>query len=56
MATERTAILALSNPLLDALCVEDVLLVAVKRRHKVVAIEIAPANRALAPESTNGFV
>ena len=52
MAAKRAAILSFSNPLLNALCVEDVLFVTVKSRHEVVAQEIAPANGTLAPKAT----
>ena len=51
MAAKWTAILSFSDPLLNALCVEDVLFVAVECRHEVIAQEIAPADGALAPKA-----
>ena len=50
---EGTTVLALADPLLDALGVEDVLLVAVEGRDEVVAEEVAPADGALTPKSTH---
>lgn len=51
VAAKRAAILSFPNPLLNALCVKDVLFVAVECRHEVIAQEIAPADRALAPKT-----
>ena len=51
MAAKWAAILSFSDPLLNALCVEDVLFVTVERRHEVIAQEIAPADGALAPKA-----
>ena len=48
--------MATSDPLLDALCVEDMLLITVQRRHKVVSQEVTPADGALSPEATHAFV
>jgi hypothetical protein len=44
--------LALSDPLLDTLGVEDVLLVAVQTCYKVLAVEVTPADGALLPKAT----
>ena len=49
-AAERATVLAFPNPLLDALGVEDVLIVAVQRRNEVVAQEVTPADGTLAPQ------
>ena len=51
-AAKRAAILSTTNPLLDALSVEDVLLITVQRCHEVVAHEVTPADRALSPDTT----
>ena len=56
LAAERATVLALADPLFDALCVEDVLLVAVERRHEVVPQEVAPADGTLAPHSTDTLI
>ena len=56
LATEGTAVLALADPLLDALGVEDVLLVAVERGDEVVAQEVAPADGALPPQPAHALV
>ena len=56
LTAQRAAILALPNPLFDALRVEDVLLVAVKRRDEIVAQEVAPADGALAPQAVLALV
>ena len=50
LAAQRTAVLSFADPLLDALGVENVKLVAVQRRHEVVTLEVAPADGALAPQ------
>ena len=47
---EWAAILALADPLLNTFSVEDVLLVAKKSSHVVIATKITPANGALLPE------
>ena len=51
MAAKWAAILSFSDPLLNALCVEDVLFVTVESRHEVIAQEIAPADGTLAPKA-----
>ena len=51
VAAKRAAILSFPDPLLNALCVEDVLFITVECRHEVVAKEITPAYRALAPKA-----
>ena len=56
LPTQGTTVLAFPDPLLDALSVEDVLLVAVKRRDKVVAQEVAPTDGALPPQTTHTFI
>ena len=55
-AAKWTAILSFSDPLLNALCVEDVLFVTVERRHEIIAQEIAPADGALTPEAVLAIV
>ena len=52
LTTEWTTVLTFSNPLLDALSVEDMHLVAVQACHEVVPLEVAPADWTLLPEST----
>ena len=47
---EWAAILALADPLLNTFSVEDVLLIADKSSHVVIAAKITPANGALLPE------
>ncbi len=49
LAAKWTAILTFPAPLLNALCVENVLFVTVERRDKVIAQEVAPADGALEP-------
>jgi len=49
-AAERATVLAFPNPLLDALGVEDVLIVAMQRRNEVVAQEVTPADGTLTPQ------
>lgn len=56
LPAEGTAVLAFSDPLLDALCVEDMLVVAVKCGHEIVSKEVAPANWALSPEAARAFI
>ena len=56
LAAEGAAVLTLTNPLLNALRVEDVQLVAVERRDEVVAQEVAPADGALAPQAAHAVV
>ena len=56
LAAKWTTVLTFADPLLNALSVKDVLFVTVKRRHEVIAEEIAPADRALAPQPTGTFV
>ena len=53
---EWATVLPLANPLLDALRVEDVLFVAVKRSHEIVAQEVTPANRTLFPQAAHALV
>ena len=43
--------MATSDPLLDALCVEDMLLVTVQRGHEVITTEVAPADGTLPHET-----
>ena len=43
--------MATSDPLLDALCVEDMLLVTVQRGHEVITTEVTPADRTLPHET-----
>ena len=50
LAAQRTAVLSFADPLLDALGVENMELVAVQRGDEVVTLEVAPADGALAPE------
>lgn len=50
-ATEWTAILAFANPLLNTLCMEYVLLVAVEGCHEVISIKVIPTDGALSPQA-----
>ena len=53
---QRATVLPLANPLLDALCVEDVLFIAVERGHEVVAQEVTPADWTLPPQATHTLI
>ena len=51
-SAEWTAILTLSNPLLNALSVEDVLLITEQCCDIIIALKLAPTYRTLAPQSS----
>ena len=55
-AAQWAAVLPFANPLFDALCVEYVFLIAVKRSDEVVTQKVAPADGALTPEATHAVV
>ena len=56
MSAQRATVLALSDPLLDALGVEYVFFVTVEGGNKVVAHEVTPADGTLAPQTAHRFV
>ena len=56
LTAEWAAVLSFSNPLLDALSVEDVLLIAMESCHEVVAEEVAPADGTLSPQATHTLI
>ena len=56
LTAEWATVLPFSNPLLDALSVEDVLLIAMESCHEVVAKEVAPADGTLPPQATHALI
>ena len=47
MPTQRTRIVTLSDPVLDALCVEEMLLVAIEPSDELLVFEVFPADDTL---------
>ena len=50
-AAKWTAVLTFTNPLLNALCVEDMFFIAKKCGNEIVSVEVAPANWTLFPKT-----
>lgn len=56
LAAQWAAVLSFADPLLNALSVENMQFVAVQCRDEIVAQEVAPADRALAPQASLAVV